>query len=118
MSSYYRDSTSYVSTSSRANDYSPISDYSQNGFQSVPRSSVMKMTVAPGGEKFFSVDPSFQTRLDSFRISAPVKTPVSISEDGYMGSSQTMMSSEGVKMPSNGSDYAYLSSGAYRTTSM
>lgn len=106
MTSNYRDFTSYVSSSSRANDYSPIVDYKSAGFQSVPPSSVMKLTVAPGSDKYFSVAPSFQSRMDSFRIAPPSKTPVSIGDDGP--TTTTMTSAEGVRQINN-SDYQSLS---------
>lgn len=116
MTSNYRDFTSYVSTSSRANDYTALQDYSTTGFQSVPPSSLMKMSVAPGGEKFFSTAPSFQARLDSFRIAPPAKTPVSLGDDTGTPSGTMMMAAEGARRVTGG-DYAPLG-GAYRLNPM
>lgn len=116
MTSNYRDFTSYVSTSSRANDYTVLQDYSSTGFQSVPSSSLMKLTVAPGGEKFFSTAPSFQARMDNFRIAPPAKTPISIGDDNIGMSGSTMMAAEGMRQVA-GSDYAPLG-GAYKLNPM
>ena len=112
MTSNYRDFTSYVSSSSRANDYTPLGNYSTTGFQTVPPSSLMKLTVAPGGEKYFSTAPSFQARLDNTRIAPPAKTPITIGMDTPTASGSTMMSVEGVRQVTN-SDYASLG-GAYK----
>jgi hypothetical protein len=109
MTSNYRDFTSYVSTSSKANDYTSLGDYSLTGNQSVPSSSLMKLSVAPGGDKFFSTAPTFQSRLDSFRIAPPSKTPVSLGDDNASASGTMMMSAEGMRPISNG-DYQSLGS--------
>lgn len=117
MTSNYRDFTSYVSTSSRANDYTSLQDYSVTGFQSVPPGSLMKLTVAPGGDKFFSTAPSFQARMDNFRIAPPSKTPISIGGDDASMSGSAMMATEGSRPVSNG-DYYTLGSGAYKLNPM
>lgn len=116
MTSNYRDFTSYVSSSSKANDYTQLQNYSNTGFQSVPPSSLMKLTVAPGGDKFFSTAPSFQARLDSFRIPPPSKTPISIGDDSSSSSGTVMMAAEGMRQVAGG-DYAPLG-GAYRLNPM
>ena len=106
MTSNYRDFTSYVSTSSKANDYTTLNNYSN---EVVPSSSLMKLSVAPGGDKFFSTAPTFQSRLDSFRIAPPSKTPVSLGDDNASASGTMMMSAEGMRPISNG-DYQSLGS--------
>ena len=116
MTSNYRDFTSYVSSSSRANDYTALGDYSSTGFQSVPPASLMKLTVAAGGEKYFSTAPSFQARLDSFRIAPPSKTPVSLGDNNASSSGTMMMSAEGMR-PINNGDYSTLS-GSYKMNAM
>lgn len=113
----YRDYTSYVSTSSKANDYTPLVQYSDVGMQSVPSSSLMKMSLAPGGNKFFSTAPSFQSRLDSYRIAPPAMTPVNLTTEQPAPLAQTMTSVEGMKS-SYGSDYASIYSEAYRMNPM
>lgn len=113
MTSNYRDFTSYVSSSSRANDYTALQDYSATGFQTVPPSSLLKLSVAPGSEMYFSTAPSFQARQDSYRIPPPAMTPISIGQDSSSVSSSTMTSVEGSKYHSVGSDYASLG-GAYK----
>ena len=114
MTANYRDSTSYVSTSSLANDYTSMKNYSKTGFQSVPVGSLMKLSVSQGGERYFSAAPSFEARLDNYRIAPPSKTPISIGDDGAGNtSSGSMLSVEGSAPISNG-DYYTLNSGAYK----
>lgn len=116
MTSNYRDFTSYVSTSSKANDYTSLADYSSTGFQSVPTFSLMKLSVAPGSEKYFSSAPAFQARLDSFRIAPPSMTPVSLGDDNASSSGTMMMNAEGMR-PINNGDYSTLS-GSYKMNAM
>ena len=82
--SNYNDTTSYVSASGKANDYTPLQTYSDVGnSQAAPLQSVLKMSVAPGSQKYFSVAPSFQSRLDNFRIAPPSMTPVMVASNSY-----------------------------------
>lgn len=112
MTSNYRDFTSYV-VGSKANDYTVLSSYTDANMQSVPKMSLMRMTMAPGTDKFFSVAPSFQSRLDSFRIAPPASTPISIGDNNVASSGTMMSTSEGAR-PSSGVDYATMST-AYRS---
>jgi hypothetical protein len=113
MTSNYRDFTSYVSTNSRANDYTPIQDYSAAGIDSVPPSSLLKLSIAPGSAKYFSTAPSFQARLDNYRIPPPARTMVSLNDEATATPSGTvMMATEGLRQVAGG-DYASLG-GAYK----
>jgi len=86
--------------------------------QSAPPSSVLKLSVAAGGEKYFSAAPGFQARLDNFRIAPPVKTPINIGDDGSASSSNTnMMAAEGGRTGFSG-DYYTLGQGAYKLNPM
>ena len=105
MTSQYADFTSYVSSASKANDYSSLSQYEQVG-QDVPMKSLLKLSAAPGSVKYFSAASDFGQRLDSVRISPPAKTPVQITSGG--GIENKMLSAEGIRIPS-GSDYASFS---------
>lgn len=113
MTSNYKDSTSFVGDSSLANDFTMLQNYSSTGFQAVPQSSLLKLSVAPGNDKYFSAAPSFQARLDNFRIAAPAKTPINLSGNGDSSFKMT-----GSEMPQiNGSDYFTLGAGAYKMSS-
>jgi hypothetical protein len=116
MTSNYRDFTSYVSSSAVANEYTTLNNYSNNGFKEVPQFSMMKLSVAPGGEKYFSAAPSFQSRTDSVRIPAPSMTPIGITSHPEVPSGSVMMSTEGNKQVSS-SDYAFIG-GAYTLNPM
>lgn len=113
MTSNYADSTSYVSTHSRANDYTSLANYVATGYQSVPPTSLLKLTVAPGSTQYFNADQTFQSRNDNYRISPPSKTPISIGRDDTVSAVSTMMAAEGSR-PVVSSDYASLGGGAYK----
>lgn len=106
--SNYRDSTSFVSGSGKADDYTMLQNYSFSGnSQASPLQSVLKLSVAPGSAKYFSVAPSFQSRLDNFRIAPPAMTPVGLTDGNGQSSSATMQSVEGGNYASSG-EYARL----------
>lgn len=113
MTSNYVDSTSYVSTHSRAGDYTSLATYVAAGYQSVPPTSLLKLTVAPGSVQYFSADQSFQSRNDNYRIAPPSKTPISIGRDDTAPATSVMTASEGAR-PVVNSDYASLGGGAYK----
>jgi hypothetical protein len=79
--SIYRDSTSYVSGSGIADDYTTLQNYRITGnSKAAPLNSVLKLSVAPGSTKYFSVAPIFQSRLDNFRIPPPAMTPIALTD--------------------------------------
>jgi len=88
--SNYRDSVSFVNGVGKADDYSTLQNYSDTGnSQSAPLSSVLKLSVAPGSDKYYSVQPSFQARMDNVRIAPPSMTPISIGTETVRPDSNT-----------------------------
>lgn len=74
MSSNHETSTS-VSAVSQSGNYVTLDTYT---VQNVPRYSMLKMSVAPGSEKFFSTSREFQSRLTSPRVPNGANIPVSV----------------------------------------
>ena len=106
--SNYQDFTSFVSGSGKADDYTMLQNYTATGnSQSAPLQSVLKLSVAPGSSKYFSVAPSFQSRLDNFRIAPPAMTPVGLTDSNTHSSTNTMQSVEGGNFASSG-EYSRL----------
>ena len=79
----YLDSTSFISTS-KSNDYAMLGNYNVSS-QTVPQSSLLKLSVAPSNQKYFSAAPSFEQRIDNFRIPMPALTAINLETDvsGY-----------------------------------
>jgi len=73
--SVYRDSFSTVSAGSQAANYASLDTYTA---QAIPRYSMLKMSVAPGSEKFFSTAAVFQARETSPRSGASSQYPVNL----------------------------------------
>ena len=113
--SNYKDYTSFVSTHARSNDYTQLNNYANVSMQTAPPSSVLKLSVAPGGEKYFSASPGFQARLDNYRISGPSRVPVVLDDTGTASQSANMMTADA--RVANSGDYATLG-GAYKLTPM
>ncbi len=86
--SNYADFTSLVATANKPNNYVTLGSYMGNN-TIAPKSSLLKLTVAAGSERYFSAAPAFEQRLDNFRIPAPAKTPV-VLDNSDMNSSMTM----------------------------
>ena len=79
----YSDYTSLVS-SNVAGDYTTLGSYNTSA-ATVPQSSMLKLSVAPSNQKYFSTAPTFEQRLDNFRIPQPASVPVSLTSNdaGY-----------------------------------
>jgi len=106
--SNYRDSTSFVNGVGKADDYTMLQNYTATGnSQAAPLQSVLKLSVAPGSSKYFSVTPAFQSRLDNFRIPPPAMTPIGLTDGNASSNSATMQSVEGGNYASSG-EYARL----------
>ena len=106
--SNFRDFTSFVGGNGKADDYTMLQNYSLSGnSQAAPLQSVLKLSVAPGSDKYFNVQPSFQARNDNYRIAPPAMTPIGLSENTTQVSSATMQSTEGGNFASSG-EYARL----------
>ena len=73
--SSYRDSFSTVSAGSQAANYASLDTYA---VQAIPRYSMLKMSVAPGSEKYFSTAKEFQARETSPRAGASSQYPVNL----------------------------------------
>src|SRR5580698_4510918 len=86
--SNFADFTSLVATNNKPNQYVTLGDYMGNNTVA-PKSSLLKLSVAPGSDKYFSAAPAFEQRLDNFRIPAPAKTPV-VLDNSDMSSTMTM----------------------------
>lgn len=114
--SNYQDFTSFVNGVGKADDYTMLQNYTATGnSQAAPLQSVLKLSVAPGSDKYFSVQPNFQSRLDNFRIAPPSMTPVGLADGTASSSTATMQSVEGGNFASSG-EYARLGQ-TYKLTS-
>lgn len=103
----YADSTSYVSRSDP--NYAPIAQYSQIGNSTnAPMRSVLKLTVAPGSEKYFSVKPEFIHRTDSVRMQ-PALIPVNLNTSNVNTSASTNDASAKLEMAAAATSYDYSS---------
>jgi hypothetical protein len=103
----YVDYTSNVSLTNKSNDFVTLGSYSDS-VPTVPQSSLLKLTVAAGNQKFFSAAPSFERRLDNFRIPQPASIPVSITNDVIGGSAYSQVAA------APAGDYYTLRNGAYK----
>ncbi len=113
MTSNYQDFTSNISVN-KSNDYVSLGNYSAST-PTVPQSSLLKLTVAPGNEKYFSAAPSFEQRLDNFRIPAPATWKISLTENeaGYNPNTQGAYALAGPNTSNNG-DYSTLGNPSYK----
>ena len=111
MTSNYQDFTSNISVN-KSNDYVSLGNYS-GSMPTVPQSSLLKLTVAPGNEKYFSAAPAFEKRLDNFRIPMPASIPISLvsNEAGYSVQNSYNYATAG---PVNGGDYSTLGNPSYK----
>jgi hypothetical protein len=83
MSIVYTDSTSYVSRSDPC--YTTMKNYQQTGNSTqAPLRSVLKLSVAPGSQKYFSVTPDFQMRTDNIRTNELTSVPISLDKSVSM----------------------------------
>ena len=107
--SNYQDYTSFVGGTGKADDYTMLQNYTATGnSQAAPLQSVLKLSVAPGSDQYFSVQPNFQSRLDNFRIPPPAMTPIGLTDgNNASASTATMQSVEGGNFASSG-EYARL----------
>lgn len=106
--SNYQDFTSFVGGSGKADDYTMLQNYTATGnSQAAPLQSVLKLSVAPGSDKYFSANPSFQSRIDNFRIAPPAMTPIGLTDGTASSSTITMASAEGGNFAASG-EYARL----------
>lgn len=112
--SNFADYTSLVTSGNKSNDYVTAATYSGT-VTNVPKSSLLKLSVAPGSEKYFSAAPAFEQRLDNFRIPAPSRTPV-VLDNSDASATMTMMS--GASATSGNGDYFTLGAGAYKLNPM
>lgn len=111
MSASYQDYTSFVSGGKNDGDFTMLGAYSSAGnSQSAPLQSVLKLSVAPGSEKYFSVKPGFQARLDNFRIAAPAMVPIQLTTGMDANEKSVSMTSTegGSSFATTGSDYFSL----------
>jgi hypothetical protein len=81
MAATYRDATSYVSNGNDSLGFTTLSNYQTAGMSNVPQSSLLLMTVAPANQKYFSIDPSYQARLDNYRITPSTQVAVNLTTD-------------------------------------
>jgi hypothetical protein len=107
----YVDFTSAISVN-KSNDYVSLGAYNDST-PNVPQSSLLKLTVAPGSNKYFDAAPAFEQRLDNFRIPAPAQYPINLvdNEGGYNPNTQGGYALAGPV--AGGSDYSTLSA-SYR----
>jgi hypothetical protein len=108
----YIDYTSSISTN-KSSDYTTAGNYNDN-MPTIPSSSLLKLTVAPSNTKFFQATPSFQQRLDSFRIPQPASYEVSLSNSaGYNTSDSGAYASAG-NVDSGSGDFQSLGKANYK----
>jgi hypothetical protein len=111
----YNDLLSNVSTN-KANDYVSLSTYSAS-VPTVPQSSLLKLTVAPDSIKYFSAAPSFEQRLDNFRIPQPASVPVSLTgnDAGYSVVGSSAYATAGPQqMSASMANYQMLGQNSYK----
>ena len=110
----YTDYTSYISANKSA-DYVNLGNYNAS-VPSIPQSSLLKLSVAPSNQRYFSVSPAFEQRLDNFRISQPSSTPVSLTQNdsGYNPNGPGSYAMAGPS--SSGGDYSQLGMRSYKMT--
>jgi hypothetical protein len=111
--SNFADYTSLVTTGNKPSEYVTQGTYT-GAVTTVPKSSLLKLSVAPGNEKYFSAAPAFEQRLDNFRIPAPSKTPV-VLDNTDMNTNMTMSMGGG---SAGSGDYYALGAGAYKLNPM
>jgi hypothetical protein len=113
MSSSRIDYRPNVSQGSVADNYVFLQDYQQN---QTPQSSLLRLSVASGNEKYFSTAKGFENRTDNVRIPPPRLTPVSVSVgNGVQQSTQATQSMKIDRQASISSDYFTISNqGAYK----
>lgn len=83
MSAYatYRDSTSYVSNGNDSLGYTTLGNYQTAGTSNVPQSSLLLLSIAPANQKYFDASPSFQQRLDNYRITPSTQIQPNLTTD-------------------------------------
>lgn len=114
MSSLLKDHLPNVSAGAISDNYVAIGDYQLN---QIPQSSLLKLSVSAGNEKYFSTAPAFEQRTDSTRIPPPRLIPVSVSADnGLVQNVQQALKLDHQAQVS--SDYYTLESGAYKMSPM
>jgi len=130
MSGYatFRDSTSYVSNGNDSLGYTTLGNYQTAGTSNVPQSSLLLLTIAPSNQKYFSASPTFQQRLDNYRIPPSTQVAVNLTTDynDYPGGADSWTpppSSTPAPVPSSApamttssrhSSYAQMGTQAYR----
>ena len=77
----YRDSTSYVSNGNDSLGYTTLGNYQVAGVSNVPQSSLLLMSIAPSNQKYFDPSPSFQQRLDNYRMTPTTQVAVNLTND-------------------------------------
>jgi hypothetical protein len=77
----YRDSTSYVSQGNDSLGFTTLGNYQTAGMSNVPQSSLLLLTIAPANQKYFSASPSYQQRLDNFRLPPSTQVAVNLTTD-------------------------------------
>ena len=105
--SYSHENSTYVSNT-QAGSYTTLDTYSD---QKVPRYSLLKLSVAPGSEKYFNTSRSFQARTSDISVN-PSATPVSLNGGISTMAASRMMSTE--KAMVNDADYQSLGGNAYK----
>ncbi len=97
----YRDSTSNVNiSSSHANDYISLQEYTTVANMYIPPQSLSRLNVVTGYESFFNSDPSFAQRTDNVRINPPSQTPVMIGYDPHSAHQQVPVVPTEIPIPS------------------
>ena len=77
----YRDSTSYVSSGNDSLGFTTLGNYQLAGTSNVPQSSLLLLSVAPSNIKYFDPSPTFQQRLDNYRLAPTTQVAVNLTTD-------------------------------------
>lgn len=110
MSSLLRDHIPFTSAGAISDNYVTLENYQLN---QTPQSSLLKMSVSAGNDKYFQASPAFQARTDNTRIPPPNKTPISVvADNGLVQNTQVAMKLDHQAAVS--SDYSMLGQGAYK----
>ena len=108
-----RDTTNFVSSGNDALSYTSLQNYQAAGTNNVPQSSLLLMTVAPSSIKYFDPTPTFQTRLDNYRIPPSTQVPVNLTWD-YNDPAQSTPAPESALVSTAHSPYANVAHQAYK----
>jgi len=114
MSSNYSDTSSFVGGNGKSDEYTMLQNYTMSGnSQAAPFQSALKMTVPSASQKYFSITPVFQERIDNFRIAPPSMTPIGLTSDSTCSSQNSSVAAATTDVTGTTTGQTFASSGEY-----